>query len=51
MRNKMQSLSGSKQARDDYEVIEIVQLIQGATFNFENHTYLNEPLNEIHQKK
>ena len=38
MKRKLQYLPGFDQARDDYAVIALIKLIQGATFNFKKHT-------------
>ena len=40
VRNKLQSLPGFEQAREKYDVIYLIQLIQGATYNFDKHMYL-----------
>ena len=50
MRSKIQSLPGFEQSRGDNNVIVLIKLIQGATFNFEKHTYLYYSLNNIQQK-
>ena len=50
MKNKLHSIPGFKKARENYNVIDLVQLIQVVTFNFEKHTYLYDLLNDIQQK-
>ena len=49
-RSNLQSLPVFKQARYDYIVIAIIELIQCATFDIKKHTYLYNSINGIQQK-
>ena len=49
MRSKLHSLPVFNKARDKYDIIAFIKLIQGATFNFEKHSYLYDSLNNIQQ--
>ena len=40
MRSKIKSLTGFYQVSNNCNIIALVKIIQGATFNFEKHTYI-----------